>query len=68
MRYHLSLQSDIQSRGIKVLFVSNANPESIQRFMEPFDINSKNFIFFQILQWFLAEMFGIHGVPVNIYR
>jgi len=67
-KYEISslISNDIQSRGIKVLFVSNANPESIQRFMEPFDINSKNFHILSDTSVVFTEMFGIHVVPVNI--
>ena len=60
------IANDIQSRGIKVLFVSNARPESIKRFMEPFNINFKNFHILSDTSLVFTQIFGISVVPVNI--
>ena len=67
-QYEISslIENDIQSRGIKVLLVSNAMPESIKRFMEPFDINSGDFHILSDTTVVFTEMFGSHSVPVNI--
>ncbi len=67
-QYEIStlIANNMQSSGIKVLLVSNAMPESIKRFMEPFDINSTNFHILSDTSVVFTEMFGIHVVPVNI--
>jgi len=67
-QYEISslISNDIQSSGIKVLFVSNARPDLIKRFMEQFDINSKNFHILSDTSVVFTEIFGIHVVPVNI--
>lgn len=67
-QYEIStlISNDIQSRGIKILLVSNARPEAIRKFMEPFDINSENFNILSDTSVVFSEMFGIHTVPVNI--
>lgn len=67
-QYEISslISNDIQSRGIKVLFVSNARSDSIKRFMKPFDTNSDNLHILSDTSVVFTEMFGIHSVPVNI--
>lgn len=67
-QYEIStlIENDIQSRGIKVLFVSHASPESIHKFMEPFDINYENFHILSDTSLVFSAVFRINVVPVNI--
>ena len=65
-RYEISslFESRLQSKTVKVLFVSNARPDSIRRFMKPFDINSENIHILTDTSVVFTEIFGIHVVPV----
>lgn len=67
-QYEISslISNNIQSRNIKILFISNARPESIKKFTELFDINSKDFHILSDTSFVFTEMFGIHVIPVNI--
>ncbi|HOW41810.1 MAG TPA: redoxin domain-containing protein [Bacteroidales bacterium] len=67
-QYEISslFENDLQSKAVKVLFVSNARPDSIRRFMKPFDINSENIHILTDTSAVFTEMFGIHVVPVII--
>lgn len=67
-QYEISslIENDIQSKGIKVLLVSNARPDSIRKFMQKFEFDHNDFQILSDTSIAFTELFGINVIPVNL--
>lgn len=60
------IRNDIQSKGIKVLLVSNALPESVHEFMEQFETGQNELCILSDSSLAFSCMFGISVIPVSL--
>ncbi|NLO02997.1 MAG: redoxin domain-containing protein [Bacteroidales bacterium] len=67
-QYEISsiIRNDIQSKGVKVLLVSNALPESVHEFMEQFEAGQNEFCILSDSSLAFSCMFGISVIPVSL--
>jgi len=67
-QYEISslIRHDIQSKGVKVLLVSNALPETIDEFMEQFETGQDEFCILSDSSFVFANLFGISVIPVSL--
>jgi len=67
-RYEISslIESEIFSKGIMILLVSHASPETIEIFMQQFSINDRNTQILCDTSLVFSDIFGTNVIPTNL--